>query len=139
MEAEKKEKWVTALRSGQYRQGRRALITVENGEVGYCCLGVLCDLAIKDGVKGVRIENAQVEVFYRDENDEPVEDDWVEHSDGDLPLAVQEWAGLDDNDPQVEVGVLSNIPISQVNDGSDDYRVEPHSFKQIADIIEQQL
>ena len=39
MTPELKAKWVAALRSGEYTQGRYSLIT-EDG--GYCCLGVLC-------------------------------------------------------------------------------------------------
>jgi hypothetical protein len=40
MHAETKERWVTALRSGQYKQGQRSL---RKGDE-YCCLGVFCDL-----------------------------------------------------------------------------------------------
>lgn len=36
------KKWVKALRSGKYRQGRGVLRT---GNDSYCCLGVLCDIA----------------------------------------------------------------------------------------------
>ena len=40
-----KQQWLKALRSGEYKQGRRVLRkkTVE-GELKYCCLGVLCEL-----------------------------------------------------------------------------------------------
>jgi hypothetical protein len=38
MDAELKQKWVTALRSGEFKQGRGAL--EEDGT--FCCLGVLC-------------------------------------------------------------------------------------------------
>lgn len=37
--------WIAALRSGKYKQGKGSL---KEGNK-YCCLGVLCDLAIKDG------------------------------------------------------------------------------------------
>lgn len=37
--------WVKALRSGKYQQGKGAL---RDGE-GFCCLGVLADLAVKAG------------------------------------------------------------------------------------------
>lgn len=45
MNAEIKQKWVEALRSGKYQQGRNRL---KSGE-SYCCLGVLCDVLTKDG------------------------------------------------------------------------------------------
>lgn len=60
-----KKKWVKALRSGKYKQGRGGLLTKKNTEWDprdaafekglvwpkqdqYCCLGVLCDVAGKD-------------------------------------------------------------------------------------------
>ena len=40
-----KKMWLKALCSGEYVQGRKRLLTVqENGEHSFCCLGVLCDL-----------------------------------------------------------------------------------------------
>lgn len=40
MDADLKDRWVKALRSGQYKQGRNVLYRESLGE--YCCLGVLC-------------------------------------------------------------------------------------------------
>lgn len=40
MNPELKKKWVDALRSGEYKQGKGIL----NGERGFCCLGVLCEV-----------------------------------------------------------------------------------------------
>jgi hypothetical protein len=48
MNQEVKEKWVAALRSGDYEQGKSHLR--ENGK--YCCLGVLCNTVNPDGWKG---------------------------------------------------------------------------------------
>src|SRR4051812_10826866 len=42
-----KARWVAALRSGEYAQGRSALRTAVDK---YCCLGVLCELAVEAGV-----------------------------------------------------------------------------------------
>jgi len=36
-----KQKWLEALRSGKYKQGRLALKTTDEK---YCCLGVLCEV-----------------------------------------------------------------------------------------------
>jgi len=43
---ELKAKWVEALRSGKYKQGKRALRTGRDKPENdlFCCLGVLCDL-----------------------------------------------------------------------------------------------
>ena len=45
-----KNLWVAALRSGNYEQGKEAL---QDGNC-YCCLGVLCMVAEKEGVELVR-------------------------------------------------------------------------------------
>jgi hypothetical protein len=47
MNKEIKEKWVKALRSGEYKHtygALRRLVPTENRPVGMCCLGVLCDI-----------------------------------------------------------------------------------------------
>jgi hypothetical protein len=49
MDAELKQKWVTALRSGEYKQGRRALKTIHGT---HCCLGVLADVIDPNGWEG---------------------------------------------------------------------------------------
>ncbi len=41
------ERWIPALRSGRYRQGKRNL---RNPNDTYCCLGVACDLMVTDGI-----------------------------------------------------------------------------------------
>lgn len=45
MDAEAKEKWCAALRSGKYLQGTGAMrYENKDGTVEYCCLGVLRDV-----------------------------------------------------------------------------------------------
>jgi hypothetical protein len=41
MNKEIKEQWVSALRSGKYKQGNGALRNIKDE---FCCLGVLCDI-----------------------------------------------------------------------------------------------
>jgi hypothetical protein len=41
--------WIAALRSGEYTQTTGKLKRTHTGYEGFCCLGVLCDLARKDG------------------------------------------------------------------------------------------
>ena len=44
-----KTKWVEALRSGKYKQGRKALKTsTHDGIFHYCCLGVLAEILDPD-------------------------------------------------------------------------------------------
>jgi hypothetical protein len=45
MKTELKQKWLAALRSGEYRQGMRNLKYNQEGEVYHCCLGVLAEMA----------------------------------------------------------------------------------------------
>lgn len=62
------KKWVAALRSGKYKQGRRALHTKR----GHCCLGVLECVALEEKVINT--------LSYRGQ--------------GALTQIVREWAGL---------------------------------------------
>lgn len=45
MDPEIKAKWVAALRSGKYKQGRGRLRSGDE----FCCLGVLCDIVYPQG------------------------------------------------------------------------------------------
>lgn len=49
MDVELKTKWVAALRSGEYEQGRNYLCNDHSGDYTFCCLGVLCDLINPNG------------------------------------------------------------------------------------------
>lgn len=112
MNADVKKEWCAKLRSGTYDQGRGQL-RLRNE---YCCLGVLCDIAAKHGIG------------YWDED--------VFHTKGSedasvLPPAVCQWAGIG-LDPDIGRGTLSAH-----NDGVG--KLEPHSFAEIADLIEAHL
>jgi hypothetical protein len=54
-----KDKWVAALRSGKYEQGRGAL-----NHNGFCCLGVLCEVAVEIGFPIMRKESASGGITY---------------------------------------------------------------------------
>lgn len=70
------KKWVAALRSGEYRQGRGALRSGDE----YCCLGVACDLYSKE--TGVSWESeAETTFVYLGQN-------------AVLPQEVKNWLGL---------------------------------------------
>lgn len=44
--------WVLALESGQYTQARKSLARLNtNGTYSYCCLGVLCEVAVATGLE----------------------------------------------------------------------------------------
>lgn len=124
MKPEIKARWTQALRSGEYPQTTETL----KDDDGYCCLGVLCELAVQDGV----IEPS-FKVEYTDE--------WAYASTGSdgvkydetsvLPTVVMEWAGLTSSNPHIMHDEMC-VPISDPNDNH-------VPFSEIADIIDQQL
>ncbi len=65
MDANLKQTWIAALRSGKYKQGRGALkkiefdfVTDEPKPPTFCCLGVLCDLVDPEGWKSEDLPDA---------------------------------------------------------------------------------
>lgn len=120
MKKDIKEKWVAALRSGEYKQGKDALMRETEEGQEFCCLGVLCDLAVQSGLP---VELGQTGLY-----DPRATYDLEE---GHLPRSVREWAGLDDRDPRVRVG-SSTRSLSSLNDRGT-------SFRDIARLIEEQL
>ncbi len=110
-----KKLWVDALRSGEYPQGRYSLS--KNGR--YCCLGVLCDLAVKADVVPHPTPDEYGYARYSGQK-------------SGLPDEVIDWAGLRHNSRPDRVMTASGETLSVLNDGWS-------SFSEIADIIEEQL
>lgn len=48
MDNKLKQKWIDALRSGRYIQGKKFLKRSVNDAPKYCCLGVLCEIEGKE-------------------------------------------------------------------------------------------
>jgi hypothetical protein len=117
-----KRKWIAALVSGEYKQGRNRLKNVEGG---YCCLGVLCDLYAKEG-KG-RWTQPLYEFATSSES-----------SAGSLPQEVVEWSGISGS-----LGRINDLGTSLA--GLNDYgpqdgeRNTPLTFEEIAYVIEGML
>lgn len=116
MNKEIKQQWVKALRSGKYEQTKGTL----RDEVGFCCLGVLCDLHAKAGLGKWDIKN------------------WYLSQANVLPDEVIEWADLDDMDPLIRfeddrTDEQGYRRLSGLNDQ------EQCTFDQIADVIEERL
>lgn len=122
MDPEIKARWVAALRSGEYRQGRGALCTPSVDGDLYCCLGILASLhpdivRKKDG-----------DIFSLNLPGES-----VSRTNGGLHLpsvGVDAWAGTDGNYAVKHEGVWTTL--YSMND-----RGVP--FDVIADVIEEQL
>lgn len=128
MNAEVKQKWLDALRSGEYKQAKSAL---RNGD-GYCCLGVLCDLHAKatGHVWGDEDEYlGQCDLLPKEVCDwaELVSDQVNEHGENEFDISVDSRL-LDDN----VVNEYTNPSLAGLND-------EDNDFPTIAAIIEKQL
>lgn len=118
-----KRRWVDALRSGKYEQGRGLLC--HDGR--FCCLGVLCELAAEDGVVERQPRTDGAVVFDRTPNAGLTAGLVL------LPAAVMAWAGLDvDYAGRVVIGGKYE-PIPDHNDDGG------ASFDELADAIEAQL
>lgn len=103
------KKWVKALRSGEYKQTKGRL----RNSVGFCCLGVLCDIYAKD---------------------KKIKEFWIPYghafSAGDtdavfLPTHIKKYSNLKSVN-----GSIGNMSLAGQNDRG-------KTFPEIADIIEQ--
>jgi hypothetical protein len=119
-----KKQWVEALRSGEYKQGREYL---RQGDK-FCCLGVLCDLYGKQ--HGVGWHGKTIN-YMLDETSS-------------LPESVEKWAGVAGYSPEVVMNDKT-VALATLNDGDAGFchleieAIKPHTFLEIADIIEAQL
>jgi hypothetical protein len=113
-----KKKWVEALRSGKYQQTSARLAS----PTGYCCLGVLCEVAIESGLD----INVEENHGYKRYDNLSVT----------LPTSVSDWAFLKSDpapgDAKVRTKVGCEDWLSTLNDRG-------VSFNEIADLIEASL
>lgn len=109
------KKWVVALESGEYKQGRSLLKGSNNN---FCCLGVLCDIFVKEHPRVARWSDH--EIIINQKGDERYS----------LPETVSEWAGFVDyaSDPIIDDNETSCI---KANDDLE------YDFKTIARMIKE--
>lgn len=104
-------RWAAALRSGQYKQGRKFL---RQDDSHFCALGVLVDIYLKD---------TKQDWFFAN--------DWGHYEALDevstIPDEVRSWADMD----SCTGAISKHSDLVQMND------VAKLSFRQIADVIEQ--
>jgi hypothetical protein len=110
-----KSLWLEALRSGRYAQTKNYLRTNN----GFCCLGVLCDLAEKDGIVAASEPVSSLGVVLYDTEDSLP------------PTCVEKWACISVFGA-VEYNGLE-YSLAKLNDEVG------LSFCEIADLIEKQL
>lgn len=112
MNEEVKQKWLEALRSGEYEQGKEML---RRHDDKFCCLGVLTDLYVKDNATEWQVND---------------NGDWYVGDDGEtqfLAFEVQEWADL-----HTSAGAYEDGELIEDNDVGT-------PFSEIADIIEKEF
>lgn len=125
MNKEIKKRWLKALRSGEYKQGKKALKTKK----GFCCLGVLCDIYSKTK------EGRKNKAAWKDEGEGEFVFTATETEDMyTLPLIVQRWAGLDEYNPAITI--REDEHGKELSVWNDDHRI---GFKGIANKIEKYL
>lgn len=138
MDTEVKKLWIEALRSGKYLQCVGKLhdyvdiedsLVPESDRHSYCCLGVLCDLALQNGV--------DVELQYRKINDNLPGQNVYFYDDesGVLPESVMRWAGLAEKNPDIYLGdIRPDIVQWMIDELGNDSDINEHSYQLISEI-----
>lgn len=108
MKKEIADKWVAALRSGDYKQGKSLL---RDKQDNFCCLGVLCNIHAQDNPELAATQNSPHHYFGYSSI---------------LPPKVEFWAEMKDGNGWIH---SMNVSLTMLNDNG-------KSFDTIADIIE---
>ena len=107
-------KWVKALKSGEYLQCTNELTKQnDSGQDTFCCLGVLTNLYVQEN--GV----SELESDYWERN---------EDGDGLLSKPVKEWAGMGSTNGRIPNKIYGKGHLAILNDNGKD-------FNTIADVI----
>lgn len=114
-----KERWVKALRSGEYQQTQGVLTTLSE----FCCLGVACDLLDPDGWT---VDDDDVEFHFIIEG---YVFDYETIGTSYMPVTARHLIGLGEGEQSA---------LAALNDGRDE-RGKPRPFSVIADWIEENL
>ncbi len=122
------QEWINALRSGKYSQGRNALARKTAKGTEYCCMGVACEIAPFEDIKGLFTIN----LLFLYDNENMV-----------MPLRVRQWLfgkqevvlGIPHiTDMDVEYEFFDNeSSLAELNDA------HGWTFDEIAEVIEQAI
>lgn len=139
---------LAALRSGEFKQGvdslRQTVGSLEDPTFTYCCLGVLTEVALREGCPGIkRKPEIGGKIWYQvfippvactcsNEECEDRQGRWIDGSSGVLANAVADYFGFNQNDPLVPHPLMpdQSSRTSGLNDG---LRLD---FETIAQIFE---
>ena len=117
MKEEIAQRWIQALRSGEYKQGKSFLRLGEE----YCCLGVLCSLAFEEDPSLGKWELVPDSSIHTASTT-------FDHTNIDLPVSVRRWAGLKERRGQFPKE--EDPSLTARNDRGD-------TFEEIAQVIEE--
>lgn len=136
MDPRVKALWIAALRSGQYHQTENFLCTKgEDGSLSYCCLGVLCDLYMKENPdKDAQWKEGSESMQYVSGSG-----DTLVIRDSMLPKQVQDWAGLkhdNPDNPRLAGPFRDKLNFVSASIWNDDLKAD---FSEIADMIDASL
>ena len=121
MNQDVKSLWVDALRSGEFTQGKGALRTKDNK---YCCLGVLCELYLRQTNDDVSWKYDDVFLGYGLYGEKAV-----------LPNKVIKWSGIVNYNGKI---IDNNVETNLVSLNDKGCSFKGCSFNEIADLIEKQ-
>ncbi len=138
LKPEIKEQWLARLRSGQDRQITQRL---GDGEGGFCCLGVLCELAVE---AGILTHDGTASAPDKDDAtiDLPVQRDYaaaqMQSATTVLPAVVVAWAFPGDHDTRTMLRLQSGgWPSAEPRqDSLANMNDRGITFAKIADVIE---
>lgn len=117
-----KDKWLTALRSGEYKQTKECL----RDNKGYCCLGVLSDLVAKEYPEqfkwgaNITLEGSTTSYYFADNADDEKSVLLLVEKVIDITEVPDKYGYLDDDEQY----------LTKYND-------DGYTFEQIADLIEE--
>lgn len=128
-----KQKWIERLRELPNDMQAQGVLRKKDGKM--CCLGVLTEIAVEEGViePGELSDDVNTAIgrigcyAYEDREKSDKSELWY----GITPLTVTQWAGLPAQNP--EINVSDGHTLSELNDFG------MYNFDQIADVIEEQL
>lgn len=124
---ENMQKWVDALRSGEFKQGKGHLRVNDT----YCCLGVACELALRDGVE-LPVEIHAAQCNHAVDLKEKHSGGMYEYDGGSsvLPKQVSDWLGIGVAHPLARDDDGELRGVAELND------LHGMDFNRIADAIE---
>lgn len=132
MKQEIKEQWITALTDETYQQGTGELRSTKDE---YCCLGVLCDLAVKAGEAKWLYQSTTGWLLIPANVTLEEAKELGQVGSATLPGFITVWAGMAKHEynPTVVVHDGEHISLTQANDSKN------LPFNTIAELIQESL